>query len=171
MILTFTFKLIQLIVLIKKCKTISIFSFFNHYQYVFQYTCIKDNIHGSPISSPPLFLYWYVHYFNRPCNHLRTDIQYNPDLTPPLNWAECTLFYWPLSTFMGWHTGQFLPPPTYTDLCVNYFTGPCHHLGADIQGGPHFPCQTPIPRVLGEGLQVVICCTQRQHLNIQDVAL
>lgn len=43
MILTFTFKLIQLIVLIKKCKTISLFSFFNHYQYVFQYTYIKDN--------------------------------------------------------------------------------------------------------------------------------
>lgn len=49
---------------------------------MFQYTYIKDNIHCSPISSP-LFLYWYVHYFNRPCNHLRTDIQYNPDLTPP----------------------------------------------------------------------------------------
>lgn len=41
MILTFTYKLIQLIVLIKECKTISLFSFFNH---VFQYTYIKDNI-------------------------------------------------------------------------------------------------------------------------------
>lgn len=158
MILSFTFKsLIQLIVIIKKCKTITLFSIFNHYQYVFQYTYIKDNKHGSPISSP-LFLYWYVHYFNRPCNHLRTDIQYNPDLTPPfilswvytillapvyiygltyravppsspIYWPVCKLFYWPLSSSRGWHTGR--SPLSLSDShppCSQRRTPGCHLL-------------------------------------------